>query len=212
MEEEHQEMIFSRKASFINRNADGTIVIDLDNAPSYRPFTLGRTGIAAPNTMPDSAIISQNEFDEAMKGITVQQKWAKDQKFDKTSALLKVEAFIKNLLQPIGVFSLIDSVTVNGVDWPLVTIPFYSNPVAIPIVMGDGFGANSRNTERTRCEESATRLDLLDSAVKGFIWQTIKSNGDEKESMMKLPAWKGPDCLGSNASDSTMSYRSRRHC
>ena len=78
--------VFSRKASFINRNADGTIVIDLDNTPSYRPFTLGRTGIAAPNTMPDSAIISQNEFDEAMKGITVQQKWAKDQKFDKTSA------------------------------------------------------------------------------------------------------------------------------
>jgi hypothetical protein len=134
--------------------------------------------------MPDSAIIAQNEFEEAMKGITVQQKWAKDQKFDKTSALLKVKAFIKNLLQPIGVFSLIDSVTVNGVDWPLVTIPFYSNPVAIPIVIGDGFGANSRNTERTRCEESAMRLDLLDSAVKGLIWQTIKSNGDEKESMM----------------------------
>ena len=115
--------------------------------------------------VPDSAIISQNEFEEAMKGITVQQKWAKDQKFDKTSALLKVEAFIKNLLQAIGVFSLIDSVTVNAVDWPLVTIPFYSNPVAIPIIIGDGFGANSRNTERTRCEESATRLDLLDSVT-----------------------------------------------
>ena len=27
-------------------------------------------------------------------------------------------------------------------------------------------------------------MDILDSAVKGLIWQTIKTNGDERESMM----------------------------
>ena len=70
--------VFSRKASYINKHADGTIIIDPENIPSYRPFTLGRVGLAAPNSMIDSPTVTQDEYEEAMKGIIVQQKWAKD--------------------------------------------------------------------------------------------------------------------------------------
>ena len=84
------------------------------------------------------------------------------------------------------VYSLVDSVVVNGTEWPHVTTPFYSDPSGIPIIVGDDFTDHARRTEKTRCEEFAKQHRQMDVSLTMLLWQTIDTEAMDKDSMIQL--------------------------
>ena len=163
--------IFSSRASFIVKLADESIVADADgSSPCYKPYTYGRIGVAPPNAVPDCAIITQPEYEEVLRLLnsTISQKRAKDQRVKKTTELGEIESFVKNHLQSVGIY-----LVVNGTEWPLVTTPFYSDPSGFPIIVGDGFIDHARRTKKTRCEKFAKQHKQLDAFLTMLLW-TLK--------------------------------------